>query len=74
MGNGNGNTLGGRIRAARQKRGLTVRALAEVSDVPAGNISRVERGDRGLRDYSLSKIAKALRVSQRSLRGKAVAR
>jgi transcriptional regulator with XRE-family HTH domain len=65
----NGNTLGSRIRSARQRRKMSLRTLAHEADIDPGNLSRVENNARGLRNDSLRKVAKALGVSQRSLRG-----
>lgn len=48
------------LKAARQSKGLSQRALARLAGVPQGHISRIERGAVDLRVSSLVEIARAL--------------
>jgi transcriptional regulator with XRE-family HTH domain len=59
--------IAGRVRALRAKRGLTLDALAEKSDVSRSMISLVERGGTSPTAVVLEKIAAGLGVSLASL-------
>lgn len=54
---------GRRVRALREKQGLTQVALARSLGIPQSNISEMERGVRGLTVHQVVKLAKALKVS-----------
>ena len=54
---------GGRIRAAREARGLNLHELARLSGISASALSLIETGQRDLRLTTLCRIAAALRVS-----------
>ena len=58
--NVDGMTLGARLRAARARRRLTLRTVAERSGLSRGFISQVELGQVSPSFASLSKIADAL--------------
>lgn len=55
--------IGNRIRALRQKRGMTITELAEALESDPGNVSRLERGlQKSFTEEVLNKVAKALSV------------
>ncbi|MBI1400042.1 helix-turn-helix transcriptional regulator [Hyphomonas sp.] len=54
---------GGRIRAAREARGLNLHELARLSGISASALSLIETGQRDLRLTTLYRVAAALRVS-----------
>src|SRR5215472_17488570 len=56
-------SLGGRLRAAREARGVTVAALAEQAGLTKGFISQLERGLSQASVASLQRICSALDVS-----------
>jgi transcriptional regulator with XRE-family HTH domain len=56
-------SVGKRVREIRKSRGLSLRKLAELSDVSASFVSQLERGDSGANVSTLVGIATALRVS-----------
>lgn len=58
--------LAPRLRRLREERALTQEQLAELADVDRATVSRAER-NLGIRLSSLSKLARALRVSPRRL-------
>ncbi|HLR85415.1 MAG TPA: helix-turn-helix transcriptional regulator, partial [Nocardioidaceae bacterium] len=55
-----GPAVGGRIRRAREERGLSVRELASRSELSAGLVSQVERGLTDPSLHTLRVIAKVL--------------
>lgn len=55
--------VGGRIRKAREERGLNLHELARLSGISAPALSLIETGKRDLRVTSLCRIAAALRVA-----------
>jgi len=55
--------LGLRIKELREKQGYTQLNLAEVLDMEASNLSKIERGIQMPKEESLIKIAKALKVN-----------
>lgn len=59
--------IGTNIRAARERAGLTLQALAERVGGDASRLSRVEKGERGIDSVLLFDIADALEVSVDSL-------
>jgi len=48
------------LKAAREAKGLSQRALAEIAGVPQSHISKIENGGVDLRASSLTQIARAL--------------
>ncbi len=54
--------VGQRMRALREKSGLSLRALAEACDLSVNAISMIERGESSPRVSSLHLLAKALNV------------
>lgn len=60
---GEGRELGRRIRALRDRRGLSLRAVAEAAGVSESFLSQVERGVASPSVASLRGIAEALRES-----------
>lgn len=54
--------LGENLRAVRTEKELTQEQVAERSGVQAGEISRIERGQRDPQVSTLLKLAKALKV------------
>jgi transcriptional regulator with XRE-family HTH domain len=59
--------MGLRLRAIREKKGLSLRALADRSGVAFGAINRIELGKTTPRLETLERLAKALGVSVRDL-------
>lgn len=55
--------MGGRIRAVRQERQLTIEKLAELSDLAPQYVSEVERGRKTLGSENLRAICLALGTS-----------
>ena len=54
--------LGLRIKELREKRGLTQLKLAEILNMEASNLSKIERGVQIPKEESLEKISRALDV------------
>jgi transcriptional regulator with XRE-family HTH domain len=66
------DSIGKRLKLLREKRGLTIRALATLADVPQSTISMVEAGIRpgaGLRLETAKRICWALGVGIGELAG-----
>jgi transcriptional regulator with XRE-family HTH domain len=64
------NTLGDRLSAVRERRGLTQSEVAHRAHLPQQAISRLERGDRAhVRSDVLARLAVALDVSADVLLG-----
>ena len=61
--------LGGRIAAARQRRGLTQDALADALGIHKTAVSKIESGQRKVDSHELAVIAETLEVSVRDLLG-----
>lgn len=59
--------LGLRIKELREKRGLTQLKLAEVLNMEASNLSKIERGVQIPKEESLEKIAKVFEVDIKDL-------
>jgi len=59
--------MGLRIRQLREKRGLSLRGLAEKAEVDFTTLNRIELGKAIPRFDTLEKLAKALGVSVRDL-------
>lgn len=52
--------LGSSIRSRRKSLNITLQALANQVDADAGNLSRIERGELGINETMLRKVASAL--------------
>jgi transcriptional regulator with XRE-family HTH domain len=59
--------MGIRLRAIREKKGLSLRVLAEKAGVTFASINRIELGKASPRYATLEKLSKALGVSVRDL-------
>ncbi len=59
--------LGNVIRARRQAAKMTLESLAKAIDADAGNLSRIERGELGISEAQIRKIAYALHTTPASL-------
>lgn len=59
--------LGLRIKELREKQGFTQLKLAEILDMEASNLSKIERGIQIPKEESLENISKALNVEVREL-------
>jgi len=59
--------LGNVIRSRRQAAKITLETLAEAIDSDAGNLSRIERGELGISETQIRKIASALQTTPASL-------
>lgn len=69
------NIIGGQIRKARKKCGLSQKELSEQMELMAvytcrGSISRIENGKRAVTDIEIDAITKILRVSLDTLFGR----
>ncbi len=60
-------SLGNSIRQSRKSLNLTLQALANQVNADAGNLSRIERGELGVSETILRKIAAALNTTPASL-------
>ena len=60
-------SLGNSIRQSRKSLKLTLQALADKVSADAGNLSRIERGELGVSEAVLRKIAAALNTTPASL-------
>jgi len=60
-------SAGAQIRALRKIRNITLQQLASVIDADAGNLSRIERGELGITEAMLRKIAQALHTTPAQL-------
>lgn len=56
-----------RIREWREKRGLTIEALAEMAGLSVSYLSRMERGGRNVSLKNIAKLAVPLRISEADL-------
>ena len=63
----NDRKLGLRIKELREKQGLTQLKLAEILDMEASNLSKIERGIQIPKEESLDNISKALNVEVKEL-------
>ena len=59
--------LGLRIKELREKQGFTQLKLAEILDMEASNLSKIERGIQIPKEESLENISKALGVEVKEL-------
>lgn len=59
--------VGGRVKALRQSKGLSVRALAAMCGTDYSNLSRFENGQKNLYLLSLKLIAEKLEVDLKEL-------
>lgn len=55
--------LGGRVRALRQRQGISQYKLAEKLGIDQGSISNIERGKRSVTIHQVVRLAKALHAS-----------
>jgi len=60
-------TLGNRIRAERERKGISQERLAELATVHRTYIGGIERGERNVAFLNILKIARALSVPPSSL-------
>lgn len=60
-------SAGAQIRALRKSLNITLQQLASAIDADAGNLSRVERGELGITEAMLRKIALALQTTPAQL-------
>lgn len=65
-------SVAGRIRALRRRRGLTLDALAEQVGVHKGHLSRIERGEKAPSLATLEAIGKALDADMAALFGERI--
>jgi transcriptional regulator with XRE-family HTH domain len=61
--------IGGRVRALRQRQGLTQVALAKTLGTTQAAVSSVERGGRGLTVQQVVKLARALKATPNEILG-----
>jgi DNA-binding transcriptional regulator YiaG len=62
------STIGGRIRALRTARGMSLRAAAELAGISEGHLSRIERSEKPVNLLpTLDAIARALRTTRTAL-------
>ena len=61
------NSLGNSIRQSRKSLNITLQAIAMQVGADAGNLSRIERGELGVNESLLRKIAAALNTTPASL-------
>ena len=59
--------LGLRIKELREKQGLTQLKLAEILNMEASNLSKIERGIQIPKEESLENISNALKVDVKEL-------
>lgn len=59
--------LGLRIKELREKQGLTQLKLAEILDMEASNLSKIERGIQIPKEESLENLSNALKVDVKEL-------
>ena len=60
-------SLGNFIRQKRKAQNLTLQQLAGLAGADAGNLSRIERGELGISEAMLRKIAAALDTTPASI-------
>lgn len=60
-------SLSSSIRTRRKSLNITLQALAEIIGADAGNLSRIERGELGVSEVMLRKIAAALNTTPASM-------
>lgn len=59
--------VGGKIKVARQSKGITVRRLGELCNLDYANISRMENGKQDMLILTLKNIASALKINIKDL-------
>lgn len=57
------HSVGYRLKQAREKRGYTMAAVAQLADVSASSINQIEKGTNQPRGDTIEKLARVLRVS-----------
>lgn len=60
-------TLGSELKAKREARGLSIRALAAAADLAPSSVLRLEKDEIGATDDTLRRLAKLLRTPYRDL-------
>ena len=60
-------SIGNQIRHLRKSLSMTLQQLAAMIDADAGNLSRIERGELGVSEIMLRKIALALNTTPAQL-------
>lgn len=60
-------SIGNQIRKLRKAQGVTLQQLAQLTDSDAGNLSRIERGELGVSESLIRKIASALNTTPAAL-------
>ena len=63
------DTIGTRVREARQKRGMSRADLARAAGLSGGAVSRIESGERSPGAETLARLARALGVELDYLMG-----
>jgi DNA-binding transcriptional MerR regulator/quercetin dioxygenase-like cupin family protein len=66
---GSGGSLGGRLRAARRRRGLSLREASGVAGLSVSHLSAIERGTRNISLAGLQRLAVALGIGVSDLFG-----
>jgi len=59
--------VGGKVKAARISKGITVRALGELCKMDYSNLSRFENGQHGINVLTLKRISEQLNVEIKDL-------
>ncbi len=60
-------SIGYKIRQLRKSQHMTLQQLASLTESDAGNLSRIERGELGVNEAMLRKLAQALQISPAQL-------
>jgi len=60
-------SIGYKIRQLRKSQHMTLQQLAALTESDAGNLSRIERGEFGVNEVMLRKLAQALQISPAQL-------
>ena len=60
-------SIGNQIRKLRKAQGVTLQQLAQLTESDAGNLSRIERGELGVSESLIRKIASALNTTPAAL-------
>src|SRR5690348_5679491 len=63
------DTIGARVREARQRRGMSRADLARAAGLSGGAVSRIESGERSPGAETLARLARALSVESGQLMG-----
>jgi len=60
-------SIGNQIRSLRKAQNVTLQQLAQLTESDAGNLSRIERGELGVSEVLIRKIASALNTTPAAL-------